>query len=639
MAELTTQQRQALALAQARHRQQLDREMSYRIDPQTGQPTHPRMQQAEAVDATRAFLGTGLPQGLSFGLADEARAALGIEPLEDIRRKSAIAEQAQPGAVSAGRMAGAALSSAIPVGGAMGVTARAPLVAQSLASGGAAMGQEAGRLFAEGEGGAAARMGNVARHPESLAVAGTVGAAAPVMGRIARSLTNTARGGGTTAATRAAGVDPRAARSVQRSFGQAMEADPTIPRRLQQMGPEATFMDVSPEMRGQASAAASMPGRQKGAITRFAEERVRETPTRISRTLDDVMGAPENMVTRYDDLAAQRAARARQAYGQLNREVPLDDGLRNMLRRADDVGALREAQTIAAADGFPFDIDTIMSGDTVAINGRALDYVSRGLRDTAESLQRAGKSGAARALRELNDSLMDTVPDLRQTRAMYRNDSRMMEITEEGRDLLNPNVSMDQFRANWDAMTPDEQQVMRIAARDALENRFAGASREGNTARNALRPRAVQEKLNIMFGDDAAETISRRIEAEDVFMDTRGEVARQSATAGRLAGQKEFQGMVDETGNRMGPIQRTKRGAADATNAVIDALVGRDSTQAMVDVGRIMTATGRPRDEVMMALMRDYINRGAAGRAAQRVGGITRQLTGAASGAAGSGAR
>ena len=236
--------------------------------------------------------------------------------------------------------------------------------------------------------------------------------------------------------------------------------------------------------------------------------------------------------------------------------------------------------------------------DVISLSG--LDYLTRNIGNSFEK-----GSNEARIATGIVKDIESRYPDLQRARREYASDSRVMDAAEEGAGLFKSNVSADEFRETWRGMSQEERAAFRLAARSELENKMAGSVHEGRVGQNALGTRATQEKIRIAFGDDAQAILSRRLDAEPVFSQTRSRVAHGSDTAASRAAQREIQPLVDETGQRRGPVGRVKQGAADLGNMAVDALIGRLPRNTAVDLSRVLSAQGPERDRIVAALMAD----------------------------------
>lgn len=225
MAELTLDQKRAIAMASARLRLQ-----------QQSQPQDARAEGAAAssIPGDQAMSGGGLEaaligarQGVTFGFGDEINAGvraaadwMGGKPFGEaydsrLAQERALLDQVRqenPISSTAGEIAGAAI---VPIGGAVGGATKAAQAARGAAIGGAA---SAAYGFGSGEGGLASRAKDAAI---SGIIGGVVGAAAP---SILRGAQNIVGGRRATAAAEAAVKDAPTADALRAESSRLYDA-------------------------------------------------------------------------------------------------------------------------------------------------------------------------------------------------------------------------------------------------------------------------------------------------------------------------------------------------------------------------------------------------------------------------------
>lgn len=616
-------------------------------------PAVPRTPEGEALDREMSYypVGSGKETDLTrrlyndrwaqdamnygiptvFGFEDEAASVVTGRPVEEYRADKARVAERSPGALGAGQLIGNLLIGGPAMYGAGMASAGSGLGIQALAMGGTAAGVEAARQFAEGEGGAGPRMANVAENWRPIAAAGAIGAAAPVAGRIAGALLDP---GPSNANLRAMNVGRRASREIARRFADDNEIR-DVRQYLTELGPDATLADAGPSMRGLASkGATTMEGPQRPAIYRSLVNRGEGAPARINDALDNTLGVRRDMTALREGMDAARNRWANPAYRDFGqRRYPLTPQLRDALRRAARTGAIAEAREIARAEGFDLNAAMFDNPANVEIEGRALDYISRGLRDRAASRAAGAKTGSAAAMRSLNDEILDHVPDLRDIRRRFATDMEMREATELGGGIFSRAESVDDFRVAWRDMSEPERAAFRLSARDAIEQKMATARNEATAGIAALGPRATREKLRIAFGDEAVEELTRVINAEDVFRNTRNTIVRDTELSPRYPGQANpWQDPdVNADGLPRGMLAEAKGIAGRGYQAAKRSFALERPDEVNREMARVLTTSGPERDRIVQALIRDQLaaqNRTARGVNADRL--VRALLSGAA---------
>lgn len=576
---------------------------------------------------TGPALAAGLSDALSMGTADEIAAGLSGEPVQKVRQAQSEMMQANPGVSGAGQFLGTAAAGVLPVGGALQASRGAGLLTRMTATGAAGAGMGALETFNRGEGGALNRLQGIADNPAPVYVGGGVGAAVPAVGAGVGSVAAALMKRKAPALARE-GIQSGAAKPILRAFEADSASGADIQDYLKDLGPEAMLLDGGRNLRGQGSAMAQLPGAQQNEMVRALERRQAGRANRVESGLNQALGDPIDMTALLDAKTNQRRATARAAYDAFaQQEIPLTDGLRRDLARlATQPALMREARNIALLRGFTFDPEQALSPDAVAISGEVLDIITRAARDKANAAFRQGMgTGAAVELDNLTQRILDEAPDLRSIRRQYAHDSAVMEAMEAGGDLLNPRVSADRFRRQWAEMSPEEQDAFRNSARDAIDQRLANATNEDLKSTTFL-TRAVREKMGVAFGDGAADRLARLVDSESVMNRSANRIINNSETAANQAAMREFGPMVDEAGNRYGPVGRGKQALADAGNTVLDALTRTKPGPVMQQTARTLTAQGPARDRIVQALIADAARRRAKDGTAKSIEEITNYL-------------
>jgi hypothetical protein len=141
---------------------------------------------------------------------------------------------------------------------------------------------------------------------------------------------------------------------------------------------------------------------------------------------------------------------------------------------------------------------------------------------------------------------------------------------------------------------------MGTAATAHGENAAAGA-------RRALGSDYAREKLDIIAGPQASGQLTRRLDAETVFDQTRQAVTQNSATARRLAAQEEFPGPTAKSDRLRGASQVTTPGVvlgagARLVNALTNGAINERRLRIARDAAEMLVAQGQARDNVANAL-------------------------------------
>lgn len=415
-------------------------------------------------------------------------------------------------------------------------------------------------------------------------------------------------------------------------------------QRVAELGPEGMLADMGPNLRGQASAIANQPGAGQQRIVRALNDRADDAAGRIRQDVDQALGpainVPETLhATR--QYYRQQAAPYRQQFQ--NNPVPftqpLDDTLQLLAQH--EPGVIRQAARYGgidpAAGPGQFFARQLPNGQyeiTRVPNATEWDYIKRAL----DGLARGQDANDRRIYGDLARRVRDQVDEAispgapqnspwRQARALEREDfdivgnGRTAGALEEGRDaIVGKNLTPDELRARLygvgqpptGGMRPPEATAYVMGAREGVRNVMGhAATRHGEnaaaTARSKLGSDFAREKLDILAGPQAAGQLTRRLDAETVFDQTRQGVTQNSATAGRQAAQAEFpnpaarQDEISRVGNKSIPGMVTE-GAMRMFNALRGGAVTESRMRVARDAAEMLIAQGQARDNIANAL-------------------------------------
>lgn len=234
---------------------------------------------------------------------------------------------------------------------------------------------------------------------------------------------------------------------------------------------------------------------------------------------------------------------------------------------------------------------TVQDVPTVA----TVDYISRSLYSESEALARAGDTAAAQSKRDLamklRSALDEVSPDYAAARASGKDAIDRRAAADIGHKILNPQLT----RAEVERSISDMDEVAKKQLRQALRNRIdeiaANAKVSPTTATDAeiveslamlksLNSRAVADKLRMVLGDEAADTLGKQINDTSAALMQRASVASNSKTA--------IRGLVNErikqiVGENLGETVARQGFLPTASGVVTSALVGGPSQRARMD--------------------------------------------------------
>ncbi len=425
----------------------------------------------------------GFGQGFSYGGIDEPiagiEAAAGVMPygksMESQAEEREAMRRANPFAYGVSELAGALLSPN-PFGKVGAVTSAY------------------GRLGREAaiSGGIGATQGALSAQPgDRLSGAVTGGAIGAATGPAFGAAASTARGG---AALLNRAFNPNEQRiASQQVLGAVRESGATLPQLRQQVmeaRPDETVpFGMRLGMPGQLAAErAGIGGGQAADITREASESILSgSGARVMSTVNEMTGGNRQFLKDIQDkLEAARNMNASELYGQARAVgIVMDDGVVEMIVRDPLTRSLyKQAQTNAIRQENLKLPDLFDKKGNLIANAypsvASLDYLLRALRAKKDKAFRAGDvnaSGINALFNSLDQKVKDLVPEYRDARAKFADDSELIKLSELGGRLINMTESDRQVALR--GLSPEKLDVVRASARDTLYNRLASADDTG----------------------------------------------------------------------------------------------------------------------------------------------------------------
>lgn len=177
-------------------------------------------------------------------------------------------------------------------------------------------------------------------------------------------------------------------------------------------------------------------------------------------------------------------------------------------------------------------------------------------------------------------------------------------------------------------MKSGERDAFKRGVREYVYAMMGTARNAPATAQGELSKGWNREKLGLILGDDEADEIFQRIDAEKVFSDTRQKVNQGSQTQIRAEAAADLTDLRDvDSGLRPDIISRVRRAASEPLNAGLDAVLygpRRDARNA--ELGSALGAQGDARDEIVRSLMDQLTKKGQRTGPETAIEMITRAL-------------
>jgi hypothetical protein len=296
----------------------------------------------------------------------------------------------------------------------------------------------------------------------------------------------------------------------------AMRAQAEAYRRA---GIDPTLIDVVDESgRGVTRATASRMTPAREEATSFRDTRALDLPDRINRQAQRLSDDPRTPDQIRADLTARRTEQGNEQFAAVrNEEVALAPDTTLALRSPQGRAAINAAgqNALNSLDPEVRAIGARLSrlandaldnpGETTITVGMSQE-ISKSLLDAAEAAQRAGNNNQARLLGDLGRAVRDnaraTVPGYDDALNNWAAESRLIEATETGENLMKANT--DEFVSRVQDMSPEELAMARASGRRAVE-REAGKSVSGapGVGRKIATAPEQRTRTRALAGDDA----------------------------------------------------------------------------------------------------------------------------------------
>lgn len=382
-----------------------------------------------------------------------------------------------------------------------------------------------------------ARGGSLQEAGTNAAIGGAVGGAAPLV----------FKGIGAGLGAMAGRGVPKAAQNVAR----AMQADeltaPGLQRAMAQMGPDATLMDMGPNLQSLAGGIASVRGPGQKVLRDTITTRAKAGPARVAADVARTIGKGQEVGALTEQIIAGQKAAADPLYTAV-RDVPvqIDGNIKFVFSTPLGRQALKQGLDMAANDGV-----TPQGGQlTIGI----LDYAKQALDDITALAKREGKGNASRQagnMARLLASEGDKVaPGYKQAREAFAGPAAVLEAIESGRTTFKADMSPADMQRLMADMTASEKDAFLQGAQTAVADLLGNSANDVAAVRTLLRKPYNEAKLRALIGSEATDDLLRAVDRELMFGQTANAVNSNSETARRTAAQ----GMVNpDAGPDLGP--------------------------------------------------------------------------------------
>ena len=501
--------------------------------------------------------GVGAAEGASLNFNDEAEAALrtgfGItgdfeETRQGIQGRNDFITQSNPGAATAGRLAGAL--------GTGGTLAKGGVLASTKLASNASLPQKAAAAGLDGFGfgfvSGAGSGDDIESRARNAGIDGGLGLgfglAIPVVGQ-------TLRAGGRVVKNKVGNAletvfQPEQA--AQRQVAQARAIDG--PSRINETSAALNNQQVLNVDRGGETtraltrSVANQNPEARGVLEKVANDRFATQGKRASDLIDRIAGGQVDDVAFQEGIetAARRAnsANYEQAY---KANLGVSHSLEfDALAKRIPATAMRNAQAVAKAEGRPLGEQLIASideaADTVTFKRapsiREWDYIQRGLRSAAGTAFSTGKGEVGTAFSGLRKELLDTMDKANPAFEKARKGAAAFfgadDSLEAGRKFVSmPAKDMRKTVSTIRNMKPAEREAFRTGFAAELKAKISGVQDRTNVIKTIFGSAAAREKIFLALGKKNFREFKAFVETENASDMLRGALGN-STTARQL---------------------------------------------------------------------------------------------------------
>lgn len=486
------------------------------------------------------------------------------------------------------------------------------------------------------------------------AIGAVAGAALPVVGEVARRGANAVLDSRTVnRSLNAIGLNRGSGDALMR----ALDADDAFSgqgaRNVANAGPDAMLVDAGPTARGVLDTAMQRGGPATRTARQAVNERARTAYQNLTSTMDRTLGVPEGVETATAAIREGTRDARRDAYeaaynAAIDYSAPRARQLENLLSRVPgDVVA--RANRLMQLDGEQSRhiLANIADDGSVTFQQmpdvRQIDYITRGLRQAAESGEGQGALGGQTQLGSAYERLAgtirrttrDLVPEYGQALDTAADPISRIAAMRVGRDMLNPNTPRDVVARQVGDMGQAEiaaaRQGIRSQIDEVLANVRAVASdpelepREAMQALKMLSSRAAREKIRLVLPDREAHQLFSELGRASRALELYAGVSRNSATFARTATNEAVEAANDPGAWGLlmqgKPMQAGKRVVQEITGRTpADQVARNDETYRQLAVA--LTARRGPDAQRAMQQLTDAYQAGPVNRARAEAIGV-----------------
>lgn len=374
---------------------------------------------------------------------------------------------------------------------------------------------------------------------------------------------------------------PKAPQAVARALADDAIDPTTINATLASKGPDATLMDLGPNLQAQAGALAAVPGSAQKVVRDTVLDRSKQAVQRVADDITKSVGPAPSLGALTEQIVAAQKQAADPLYAAV-RDIPLEleGNLKFVASTPLGKGAFEKAAQLAANDG--------KSGTGLTVG--FIDYAKQALNDVAGAAKRAGKNNEARQATQMAQLLTSAtdakVPAYKQARDAFAGPAAVLDALEEGQGAFKRDLSPESMEALLKDMTTSEKDAYLQGARQAVADLIGNSANDVRTVRDLLRKPYHQAKLRMLIGDEATNDLLNGMDRELIYGQTANVVAGNSETLRRSAAVGEVSGPTGSISPQT-PMQLTFM----AFNKAREALSGLHQGKINSQMAQILTSS------------------------------------------------
>lgn len=421
--------------------------------------------------------------------------------------------------------------------------------------------------------------------------------------------------------------------------------------KLNDIGPEAMLVDAHPDLTQMGGAIASSPGDGQQILRSALTDRAGTAADRISGTVNDVMGKPVDLSKVADEISTTASRQVKPLYAEAYKSpVQMTPELQQVLDTPSGIQAMNRAKTLAlnspnsqqstmfapkqAAAPLPEWAQSVMdkggpgadnlkaalqksgviSSSQGSVDVRGLHLIRQAFDDMIERasspVTSAGKNslGALKANRAVIGGALKQVEPMAQADAIFADKARVQRAMADGLDIFKNSQSPEDIAAALSKMSEAERQGFIQGGRVAVRNAMGTARNDAAAARSMFSKEFNKEKLALLVGNDGADTVLKRIGAEQAYNASTQRITANSETASRLQGKADLADAHGIPSYRdvaifSGTHGLVRRAAVGAVNSAIEAVQSGKQREIETAIAKMLTAKGVDRADAIQKLM------------------------------------